>query len=118
MGEFMRSISILFLFLFLISITSNASSIRSTCENAYYATGYVKLHQYTVNVLWEKVSDNNLVKLENMLFDRFDIIKISHYQNSSKYLIKEKTNYNSNFYENLLTQLRSIPVNVSCTYDI
>lgn len=100
------------------SLTVQAQTTRSKCENAHYATGYVKLHQYTVTVNWEKVSDANLSKLENILFDNFLILSTTEFTGRTSYKIKESNITDATSYELLLEDLKSVPADVSCTYDL
>jgi len=102
----------------LFSATTLAQSTRSLCENAYYATGYVKLHQYTVTVNWEKISDHAHVRLENIIFDNFKVLGTKELEAKTIYKIKESSTTDAYGYEGLLEELRSIPTKVSCTYDI
>ncbi len=104
--------------IFIFSISAQAQSLRSECQNAFYATGYVKLNQYTVTVSWEKVSDHAHVKLENILFDNFDIMSTSEVNSKTIYKIKENNSVDDRSYELLLEELKTIPVRVSCTFDV
>mgnify|MGYP000038066282 CR=1 FL=1 len=112
----MRSIFALTIILF--SLSAQAQSLRSECENAYYATGYVKLHQYTVVVSCEKISDHAHLKLENIIFDNFKILSTKELESKTIYKIKELSTTDSYGYEGLLEELKSIPTRVSCSYDI
>ncbi len=106
------------LFLILFSITANAQTKRSECENAYYATGYVKLHQYTVAVTWSSVSDHAHKRLEDIIYDKFQLLSTKELEGKTLYKIKENSSTDSYGYESLIEELKQIPTNVSCTYDI
>lgn len=100
------------------SFSVQAQSIRSQCENAYYATGYVKLHQYNVEVVWEKISDSSHIKFENIIFDNFQVLSTIELEGKTIYTIKESSTSDPTGYEILLENLKTIPTQVSCTYDI
>jgi hypothetical protein len=102
----------------LFSISAQAGSLRSECENAYYATGYVKLHQYTAIVTWSEVSDIAHERLENIIFDKFEVISVKEVEGKSIYKIKESSKAKPYQYEGLIEQLKEIPTRVSCTYDV
>lgn len=102
----------------LFSISAQAQSLRSECENAYYATGYVKLHQYTAVVTWSKVSDVAHERLENIIFDNFVVVSVKELEGKSIYKIKESSKVEAYQYEALIEQLKEIPTRVSCTYDL
>ncbi len=112
----MRFILIVSVFIFSFSV--QAQSLRSECQNAYYATGYVKLNQYTVTVSWESVSDYAHTRLEDILFDNFKILSTKDINGKTIYKIKENGSAAISTYESLLEELKTIPVRVSCTYDI
>ena len=80
----MRFILIVSVFIFSFSV--QAQSLRSECQNAYYATGYVKLNQYINGKTIYKIKENGSAAIST--------------------------------YESLLEELKTIPVRVSCTYDI
>ena len=102
----------------LFSLSVQAESIRTQCENAYYATGYVKLHQYSVTVDWAKVSDSKHVQLENIIFDHFEVVSTKDHKGKTIYKIKEMSTTDAIGYDALLENLKAIPTQVSCTYDI
>lgn len=108
----------LLLLILIHTLPSFGQSTRSKCENAYYATGYVKLYEYSVTVSWEKISDHAHVRLETIIFDYFEVLNINHYQNTSIYKIKENKEISGMDYHLFLEELKSLPTKVECTYDI
>ena len=112
----MKAISTILLLL--VSLSSQAKTLRAECEDAYYATGYVKLHQYTVVVKWALISDHAHSRLEEILFDNFKILSVKELEDKSIYQIKENVNVDATSYELLLEELKKIPTTVTCTYDI
>ncbi|EPZ50969.1 hypothetical protein M902_2574 [Bacteriovorax sp. BAL6_X] len=116
--------SVLFTLAMLFAVTSNAkasSNIREICENAYYATGYTKLHQYNLIVNWARISDHALVDLENIIYsDYFKVLAEKDLgNNKSKYTLKENGKLNSYQYEAALSELEKITGNsASCVYDL
>lgn len=104
--------------IFLISAASaQTQSTRSTCENAHFALGYVKLHHYDVTVTWKKVSDDNHIKLDEIIHSKsFKIIKVIESDAFSTYKIKESHSSDPVDIELLLEELKKIPTSVGCTY--
>ena len=102
----------------LLSSVTYAQSLRSECENAYYATDYVKLHQYTVTVTWAQISDNAHKRLEYILFDKFKVLDVKELTEKSIYKIKENSNIDPVKYEKLIEELIGIPARVTCTLNI
>lgn len=103
------------------SFYSNAQTLREQCENAYYATGYVKLHQYKIIVDWARISDYALVELEDIVYsDNFKVLEEKELKNhKSKYVLKESNNKDAYYYEAALAKLEALTGNkASCVYDI
>lgn len=107
-----------------LSLTFSAkanSSIREQCENAYYATGYVKLHEYQVTVDWARLSDHGLVEFEDVIFgDYFQYLGERDLSNGKTvYTIKEKSGFDSYYYEVGLNVLQRLTFQgVRCRYDL
>lgn len=110
--------STLILALLTLSLSSNAQSLRSECENYYYATGNVKLHEYTAIVSWSKISDSSLEKLENIIYDDFVVLSEKNIQGKTIFKIKESNSTDAMGYNVLLQDLVDMKVRVSCTYNI
>lgn len=103
------------------SFFANAQTLREQCENAYYATGYVKLHQYKIVVNWARISDHALVELENILYsDNFKVLKEKELPNyKTLYVLKESNGEDPYYYEAALAKLESLTGNkASCVYDL
>ena len=62
-------LAVVFLFQVQSSFATN-EHIRDICENAYYATDYVKLHEYSVVIDWSRISDHAHLDLDNVLYGR------------------------------------------------
>ena len=108
-----------FAFLILFLSTSVQADIRDICENAHYATDYVKLHEYRVLVDWSKISDSNLVKLENVIYGKYFLVTKEYELENYKtiFLIKENTGFDPIEYSDALNRLQKATVNgVSCLY--
>lgn len=103
------------------SLSVSAQSLREICENAYYATGYTKLHQYRVIVDWARISDHALVELEEIIYSNFFEVleekELVAYK--TKYILKEKKGLTSYQYEAALKKLDKITGNkAACVYDL
>lgn len=112
---------ILFLIAF-YALSTRAQGLRDVCENAHYATGYVKLHQYKLVIDWAKVSDHGLVQLENIVYgDQFLVLSEKNIQETTKtiFTLKEAQKADSIDIEIALGELRVLSFNnISCLYDI
>lgn len=105
---------------FFSTLTVQASSMRDICENAHYATGYTKLHQYKVIVDWARVSDYDLVALEDVVYgDAFTVLEEKDLgNNKTLFKLKEKGSFASYLYEGQLDVLGKISGDkVSCLYN-
>jgi hypothetical protein len=91
---------ILALTLFLNNSIFGSRSIREVCENAYYATDYVELHEYDVTVDWSRLSDHGHVELESVIFgETFSLLGTRELSNGKTvYSIKEVPGYRVNLY--------------------
>lgn len=85
-------------------------NIRELCENAYYATGYVELHQYDVTVDWSRLSDHGHVELESVVFgDNFKLLRERDLSNGKTvYSIKEVSGADASVYESGLEVLQRL----------
>ncbi|WP_127716319.1 hypothetical protein [Halobacteriovorax sp. HLS] len=105
--------------LFVLSTTIFAQSIREQCENAYYATGYVSLHQYKVTIDWSMISDHAHVQLDNIIYSEgFDVLN----EDDSRWPImtltlKENGKIDPFDYQLVLEELKQIPSSVGCLYN-
>ena len=99
----------------ILSLSAQADSIRSQCENYHYATENVALHQYSVSVDWNRMPNHNIVKLENIIFDNFDVTE-KDYDGRTVYTIKENGSTDARGYAILLKELESIVSRVSCSW--
>lgn len=110
---------IITLLVLLVAVSGFAQTIRATCENAHYATGYVKLHQYRVLVDYKKVSQDASYTLDNVLVQS-ELFSITDEKKTANdlviYTIKENTT------DDLTYDIEGINdidgVTVSCKYDI
>lgn len=103
------------------SLYANAQTLREQCENAYYATGYVKLHQYKIIVNWARISDHALVELEDIVYsDNFKVLEERELKNhQSLYVLKESNGRDAYYYEAALAKLESLTGNkASCVYNL
>lgn len=120
----MKDIIAITLFALFINSSVHAQnySIREECENAHYATGYVKLHQYKVTVEWSKISDHILTKLENILYgDNFNVVLERDINNNAQtiYHIKETDSGTFYDYEHDIYSLQELTQHkVECVYDL
>lgn len=100
---------------------AQTQSIRQQCEDAHYATDYVKLHQYRLIIDWSKISDHNHVKMENILYgDSFKVLKEMDINSKETiFHFKEIGNFSPYRYEHLLYLLEEVSMGkVSCLYNI
>lgn len=100
-------------------VTVSAQTLRETCENAYYATGYVELHQYNVTVDWSRLSDHGLEEFESIIFgEAFQYIKDTDLRNGKTvYTIKEISGFDFSTYEAGIKALQRLTFEgVSCKY--
>lgn len=104
----------------LFSINVQAENLRDICENAYYATGYVKLHEYKLTIDWSYVSDNNLKLLEDVIYgDHFKVTKETDKGQKTFYELKEINAFDSVDYEADINLLKKISLNkIECLYDL
>lgn len=103
--------TVLLLAVFLSSIPAfSTESLRDVCENAYYATNYVELHQYDVTVDWSRLSDHGHVELESIIFgETFSLLGTKELPNGKTvYSIKEVPGYRINLYESGLEVLQRL----------
>lgn len=112
---------VLFLIAF-YALSTRAQGLRDLCENAYYATGYVKLHQYKMVIDWANVSDHGLTELENIIYgEQFVVLVEKDIINTSKtiFTLKEVEGSDLRDLEIGLGQLEVLSFNnISCLYDI
>ena len=98
---------------------SAKSSLKELCYNAYYATNYVELGQYSVAISWEKVSDYNLVKLENIIYgDLFTVLSEKDINGKTYITIKENYGADYSSVEAALEELSNYVSSLNCKYNI
>ncbi len=107
----------------LVGLTTSVSAqgLRDICENAYYATGYTKLHQYSITVYWARISDHALVELEDIVYgDLFKVLSEKELgENRSRYILKERIGYEGYQYQAALNRLEKITGRkASCVYQL
>ncbi|EQC43693.1 hypothetical protein [Bacteriovorax sp. Seq25_V] len=106
--------------LVLVGLNAAGQDLRSICENAYYATGYTKLHSYKVTIDWARISDHALVKLENIVYgDMFKVLKETDYARKTVYELKEAGSFSHEQYVKALEDLSILSgKNINCLYDL
>lgn len=110
--------TLVFLLIFIQSVTAS-EHIRDICENAYYATGYVKLHEYKVSVDWSRLSDHGLEEFESIIYgDHFKYLGERDLSNGKTiYTITEVSDSDSSVYQVELSALQRLTFNgVDCRY--
>lgn len=114
----MKNLVLLVLALYAFSL--KAENIRDLCENAYYATGYVKLHQYKLTIDWSYVSDHNLKLLEDVVYgDHFQVLEEKDLIEKTIYKLKEVPGFDYYDYVSDLDTLKMVSLNkVECLYDL
>lgn len=114
--------NIILLLIVFYALSTRAYSLRETCENAYYATDYVKLHEYKLVIDWSKVSDHGLMELENIIYENmFDVTLEKDIAQTSKTIfhLKEVKNLDALEYELALEELSKLSFgNLNCLYNL
>ena len=115
----MKSIIVLLIALQTTLTFGQSQHIRSQCENYYYATGNVKLYQYSFVIDWSKISDSALTQLEDVIYgDHFDVtVERELSAGKTLYNIKEVSGFGANAYMYRLNQLNEL-TSVGCLYDL
>lgn len=112
---------ILFLIAF-YALSTRAQGLRELCENAYYATDYVKLHQYQLIVDWANISDRGLNELEGIIYgERILVLSENNVTNTTKtiFTFKEVEGSDITEIEMDLERLHVLSFsNLSCLYNI
>lgn len=106
---------ILFLALLLGSVAGFTQTIKETCQNAYYATGYVKLDQYKVVVNYDEMSPQKIYQFEESL-KVFKILDVKQLENNMIFTLKDEQRYDLTYDIEALNEMDG--VRVSCKYDI